>query len=154
VLTALEFCGRLNLPTRGHRDDGPLLEYADISHDGGVFRSVLKLMINCGDTVLQQHCQSGKKNAMYFSKTAQNELLDCVRQVIQEQIVAEVKQQPFGAKFGVMADEVTDCANTEQLGKKGGREAGILIKTTVKDAWEESRSKADDYNCYCMSLPY
>lgn len=81
VLTALEFCGRLNLPTRGHRDDGPLLEHSDISHDGGVFRSVLKLMINCGDTVLQHHCQSGKKNAMYFSKTPRNDLLDCVRQV-------------------------------------------------------------------------
>lgn len=53
-----------------------------------------------------------------------------------------------------MADEVTDCANTEQLCKKGGREAGILIKTTVKDAWEESNSKADEYNCYCTSLPY
>ena len=50
-----------------------------------------------------------------ISKTIQNELLNCVRKCILGCINKEINEEgtPY---FGVVADEVTDCANWEQLG--------------------------------------
>ena len=50
-----------------------------------------------------------------ISKTIQNELLNSVRKYILECINKEINEEgtPY---FGVVADEVTDCANWEQLG--------------------------------------
>ena len=50
-----------------------------------------------------------------ISKTIQNELLSCVRKYILECINIEINEEgtPY---FGVVADEVTDCADWEQLG--------------------------------------
>lgn len=49
---------------------------------------------------------------MYLSKTIQNELINlCGKNIIQT-IVSDVKKQEF---FSIMADEVRDCSNSEQL---------------------------------------
>ena len=50
-----------------------------------------------------------------ISKTIQNELLNSVRKYILECINKEINEEgtPY---FGVVADEVTDCANWKQLG--------------------------------------
>ena len=53
------------------------------------------------------------KNATYLSKTSQNDLLECMGQYIQSQIIADVKQSKY---YGIMADEVTDISGWEQLG--------------------------------------
>ena len=53
------------------------------------------------------------KNATYLSKTSQNDLLECMGQYIQSQIIADVKQSKY---YGIMADEVTDISSWEQLG--------------------------------------
>ena len=64
------------------------------------------------------------KKASYISKTTQNELLECIRQYVQDQIIAEIKAQSIGPKFSVHADAVTDISNKEQMG---------LILRYVKD---------------------
>ena len=53
---------------------------------------------------------------IYFKKTkTQNELLDCIKEYIQEQIIYEIKSQAIGAKFSIQADKVTDVSNRKQL---------------------------------------
>lgn len=42
--------------------------------------------------------------------------MDCVRDFIQGEIAKEVNQQDSGSYYGLVADEVTDSANWEQLG--------------------------------------
>lgn len=68
------------------------------------------------DEELRNHLETGQSNATYISKTTQNNLLDCIKVFIQEEIVKEVKQQGSGPYFGLIADEVTESANGEQLG--------------------------------------
>ena len=69
----------------------------------------VKVMIVCVNCL-----KNLKKNATLVSKTIQNELLSCVRKYILECINKEINEEgtPY---FGVVADEVTDCANWEQL---------------------------------------
>ena len=55
-------------------------------------------------------------NVGYISKTAQNDLLGCIRQYIQVAIIKEIKSQNAGPYFEIMADEVRDVSNWEQLG--------------------------------------
>ena len=56
------------------------------------------------------------RNATYTSKTMQNELLSCIKDYIQSQVVADINNQIRGPYYGISADEVTDCSNWEQLG--------------------------------------
>ena len=64
---------------------------------------------------LRKLFEKRKKNATFISKTIQNELLSCVQKNILECIVKEINEEetPY---FGVIADEVTDCAYWKQLG--------------------------------------
>ena len=73
------------------------------------------MCINARETVLKPHIDAYAKNAKYTSKTAQNELLHCVKEYIWEIIVQEIKQQPIDPFYGIQADEVSEC-NHEQLG--------------------------------------
>ncbi len=52
-----------------------------------------------------------KCNAQYASKRAQNDFKAC----IQDRIIQEIKAQQIGAKYGLIADEVRDEVNVEQL---------------------------------------
>ena len=56
-----------------------------------------------------------KKDVKLTLKTIQNELLSCLRKYTLECINKEINEggTPY---FGVLADEVTDCANWIQLG--------------------------------------
>ncbi|XP_078679498.1 52 kDa repressor of the inhibitor of the protein kinase-like [Branchiostoma floridae x Branchiostoma belcheri] len=112
VLKCLELCGRQGFALRGHRDDST----ADPFSNKGNFHALLQLRVDAGDVALKEHLDTCARNATYVSKTSQNQLLDCMKQFIQETIVHEIDSQEFGAHFGIMADEVTDVSNWEQLG--------------------------------------
>ena len=64
------------------------------------------------DEVLRHHLQSAPRNAMYTSKTIQNELINIIGSMIQSDILREIKQAKF---YTVIADEVSDVSNKEQL---------------------------------------
>ena len=106
----------------GHRDDGNPLQVGDHTnnddpeHNMGNFKALLKYGCESGDIDLQSHLESYKKNASYISKTAQNDLLDCIKDHIQYKIVNEIMSQEMGPFYGISADEVTDVSNWEQLG--------------------------------------
>ena len=63
--------GKQNLPLRGHRDDSQ--HYS--STNPGNFQALLNFRVDSGDTKLQHHFESAKKNATYRSKTVQNKLV-------------------------------------------------------------------------------
>ena len=111
IKRCLEYCGRRGIALRGHRDD----EDIEISHcdteknteNLGNFKELLKLACDLGDET---------KSASYTSKTLQNELLLCIKNYIQSEIIDQSKKQPHGPLFEIQADESTDIGNKEQLG--------------------------------------
>jgi hypothetical protein len=64
------------------------------------------------DHLLPEHLKSAPHNSQYTSKTIQNELFDIIGCVIREQLLNEITQAKL---FSVMADEVTDVSNKEQV---------------------------------------
>ena len=112
VLKCIEFCGRQGIALRGHRDDGTADE---LSNKGNLY-ALLQLRVDSGDLTLKSHLETCAKNASYISKNTQNDLLDCLKRYVQPQIVQEICSQPIGPHYSIMADEVADVSNWEQLG--------------------------------------
>ena len=111
VVDTLLLCGRQCFPLRGHRDDS---EYQNkVGVNPGNFLELLKFRIRSGDKSLGQHFENAKKNATYKSKTTQNELIDIIGQQIVRTIVDRIKGN--GKIYSVLADELQDCSNAEQL---------------------------------------
>ena len=109
ILKTVVFCGRQNIPLRGHRDDSKHLnECVNI----GNFQALLDFRVDAGDEILRRHFNIAPRNATYRSKTIQNELIESVGSWIRQEIVDEVKKAGF---FSILADETTDCSNKEQL---------------------------------------
>nr|XP_054760699.1 52 kDa repressor of the inhibitor of the protein kinase-like [Lytechinus pictus] len=114
IIRCLEYCGRQGIALRGHRDDGKPDETYDTQNLGN-FKTLINL-ISRTDHDLQEHLQTCLKNATYISKTTQNDLLQCMMDYIQGQILEEINAQGSGPFYGLVADEVTDVSNWEQLG--------------------------------------
>ena len=112
VIKCLELCGRQGLALRGHRD----AQTDDPMSNKGNFHSFLQFRVDSGDIALKEHLETCTRNATYISKTSQNQLLECIKRFIQETFVNEINNHPFGSHYGIMADEVTDVSNWEQLG--------------------------------------
>ena len=113
ILRVIEYLGRQGLALRGHRDDGNINDDEVINK--GNFKALLNVMCDT-DEPLRSHLETCKKNATYISKTTKNSLLDCIRDFFQGQIIEQVMSQDSGPFYGLVADEVTDSANWEQLG--------------------------------------
>ena len=64
------------------------------------------------DEVLRHHLQSAPRNALYTSKTIQNELVHHIGSKIRGDIIREIEQAKY---YTVIADEVSDVSNKEQL---------------------------------------
>ena len=108
VIRAIEYCGKEGIGLRGHRDDRSIFDNDDLNQ--GNFRELLKLMAEI-DNNLDIHLRTCARNATYISKTTQNELLSCIKDYIQSQIVADINNQVGGPYYGISADEVTDCSS-------------------------------------------
>ena len=147
ILRAIIFCGRHGLPLRGHRDDD-IPSGAEITNKG-VFAGLLYFAVQSGDTRLADHLGKAPRNATYVSKNAQNDLLDCIKEYIQDVIVQEISNQEIGPKFAIMADEVTDVSDWEQL--------GLLVRytrnnTLVERLLQFSKCKAIKGNDICETI--
>jgi hypothetical protein len=62
----------------------------DIKNQKGNFKALLEFCINNGDQILKEHFKSATKNTIYISKTMQNDLIDCCRNVISDKIIHKV----------------------------------------------------------------
>lgn len=78
----------------------------------GVFFELLRLRIDSGDKVLQNHLENGRKNATYTSPRIQNEIINLCGETIRDMIIADVKQ---ASAYSILADETADISGIEQL---------------------------------------
>ena len=107
-------CGKQGLAFRGHRDDKNLSVWSDIGDEHPNEGNFVELVWFRAETdpILAQHLVNSPQNARYTSKTIQNELVGVIGNSIRNDIVKEVKRAKF---YSVIADEVTDSANKEEL---------------------------------------
>ena len=63
--------------------------------------------------MLKNHLATAAGNIMYTSPDIQNQLISVLGDYVRNKIICRVKEAKF---FTVVADEVTDCSNKEQLG--------------------------------------
>ena len=113
IMKTIMLCGRQNIPLRGHRDSIIDLE-GDMTGSGnhGNFLALLNFRVEAGDAVLGEHISTAPRNATYTSNTVQNQIIDVLADQIMQQIVQKVKAAKW---YTVIADEVTDASNKEQL---------------------------------------
>lgn len=107
IFKTVFLCGQQGLALRGHRDDG-VLEEGNRSN----FNALLKFRIDSGDNFLQNHLQTCDSNATYISKETQNRMIDILGDQIRGRLLAEIRSATY---FAVLADEVTDASNMEQI---------------------------------------
>ena len=125
IVKTILLCGRNDLPLRGHRDDSqyhPTIGEFSKSSGVGNFIELLNFRVDAGDKILEDHLKNAPANATYISKETQNELIVCCGEVIEDELKSEMKQANY---FSVLADEATDCSNTEQM--------SIVIRFVDKD---------------------
>ena len=101
------FCGRQCIALRGHRDDSTAS-----SCNKGNFLALLDYSIKFGNVTLEKHLKEAGRNALYTSKTIQNQVIECIGEHIRDNIVGEVKEAKW---FSLLCDEVTDISIKEQL---------------------------------------
>ena len=113
IFKTIVFCGRQNIPMRGHRDSATDLE-RDIedTHNHGNFLALLDFRVEAGDTVLGEHLSTADRNAIYTSGNTQNQIIDVLADQVRYKIVGKVKAAIW---YTVISDEVTDVSNKEQL---------------------------------------
>ena len=114
IVDAIIVCGRQGIALRGHRDDSKDHPKPGEYSTGrtGNFLELLNFRVRGGDTVLKEHLTSCGGNAMYTSKTTQNNVLNSISEVITSKIVNKVKKAKF---FSILADEAFDSSCQEQM---------------------------------------
>ena len=111
IVDTVLLCGRQNIALRGHRDNHTDVE-ADPTANHGNFLAILDYAVKRGDKVLAEHLRTASGNATYTSSMIQNEIIGIIGDHIRDSILKNVKEAKW---FTVMADEVTDASNKEQL---------------------------------------
>ena len=107
LLKCVSFCGKQGLSFRGHRDDSTALDASKM----GNFIELVRFRAE-NDDVLCTYLETSPMNALYTSKTIQNETIDVNGSAIEDQIIDEIQAAKF---FTILADEVTSCSNLEQV---------------------------------------
>ena len=113
IIKTIVLCGRQNIALRGHRDNTLDIERdATGVHNHGNFTALLNFRIDSGDTVLKEHLSAAARNSTYTSNTIQNQIITVLAKQVTTNIVNKVKAARW---FTVIADEVADVSNREQL---------------------------------------
>ncbi|XP_029345879.1 LOW QUALITY PROTEIN: zinc finger MYM-type protein 1-like [Acyrthosiphon pisum] len=111
IIETIIFCGRQELPYRGHKDYGRLSLNEPENNDGN-FRALLRFRARSGDDILKSHILSSGAKQMYTSPLIQNEIITLIGSIIQNFIINRVKKSIF---FTVLADETSDVQGIEQF---------------------------------------
>ena len=110
LLRVIILCGKQELALRGHRDDRIDWQSDEKSNEDN-FIQLVRFRAET-NTILSRYLLKAPKNACYTSKTIQNELFSVVGNSILNYIISEVKSARY---YSIIADEVTDAANHEEL---------------------------------------
>ena len=135
LLKIVLLCGKQGLALRGHRDDTINWEDEEGSSNDGNFVQLVRFRAET-DPILANHLSKSPRNARYASKTIQNELVGVIGDSIRRDIVEEVKKARF---YSVIADEVTDAGNREELSIVLRYVLGSEIKEVFVDFVEVAR---------------
>ncbi|XP_026818934.1 52 kDa repressor of the inhibitor of the protein kinase-like [Rhopalosiphum maidis] len=113
IIKTLILHGQQNIPIRGHRDDGSLLNTnnSPVATEGN-FRSLLRFRIDSGDKVLENHLMTAKNNATYISKTSTNELINHCGNEVLFILLNRIHKAKY---YCVLFDETTDVSHISQL---------------------------------------
>ena len=118
IRETIEFCGRQNIPLRGHRNERLSFEADDpttvLERNPGNFLALLRFRAMAGDDQILEdfHVNGPGPRITYTSPEIQNDLIDCCGAYIRTAVLNEVKQAPF---FTVLADEAVDASSKEQM---------------------------------------
>jgi hypothetical protein len=109
-------CGKQGIALRGHRDDGRLIKQSETSQkdpisNEGNFRAILRYRAEVDDE-LRQHLTFSAQNAIYTSKTFQNEIIDIYHNLTIKYIVKNINESQG---FSILADGTTDIAGIDQF---------------------------------------
>ena len=127
--------GKQGLAFHGHRDDQiEWQEHSDHENHGN-FVELVRFRAET-DEILFKHLENAPKNAQYTSKTIQNQLIDVINKYIQSDILHEIKEAKY---YSVLADEVVDVANKEQLSISFRYVFNGLVKEVFLDFIEVER---------------
>lgn len=92
-----------NISQRGHLE-------TDTSQNKGNVLEIMELISKHNPLIAKKMKAAG--NAKYTSNTIQNEVMECLSEMVREDIIREVKESEY---FSVIADETKDLKKTEQL---------------------------------------
>ena len=112
IIETIIFCGRQGIALRGHRDDWKHIKEVSHANNPGNFIALLRFRAASGDQVLTDHLASAGANALYISKTIQNEIISICGTIVRSTILARVHAAEL---YSLLADEATDVSNKEQL---------------------------------------
>jgi hypothetical protein len=113
IIETLILCGKQNIPLKGHRNDGELLNSnPQILKNDGNFREILKYRVQSRDMILKKHLESSSSSATYISKETQNKLLHFIGDEFKSLIVDQIKKVGI---YAIIFVETTDMSHTEQL---------------------------------------
>ena len=113
IIETIALCGSQNISLHGHQDSSSDIEGEQAAgNNHGNFWALLNFRISAGGTILSDHLNSAAKNATYTSPDIQNQLINILGDQICGMILRKVRNSPG---FALIADEVTDCSNKEQL---------------------------------------
>ena len=112
LIELILFLGKRGCPLRGHSDYGEL-QFSNLSiKNEGLFRDLIKLLVNSGNSKLKKHFNSAPKNATYISSNFQNQILKIIGDVMQKNIKNEIVENKF---YAIPVDETQDISKKEQL---------------------------------------
>lgn len=112
IVKTIIFCGKQNIPLRGHRDDGQLLTGSLPSQNEGNFRALLRFRVEAGDKPLENHLKNASSRSTYISKSTQNALIECCRLEVLERILKQVQEAGF---YSILFDEASDVSGKSQI---------------------------------------
>ncbi|XP_028516933.1 uncharacterized protein LOC114575707 [Exaiptasia diaphana] len=104
ILDVVILLAKRGIPFRGRWDKSA-------KRDNGNFEYFIHWLAKY-DNNLSDHLSSAAKNARYLSPQVQNEMIDCLGEVICSTLVSKVNKSKF---ISIMADETTDVSTIEQL---------------------------------------
>ena len=106
---AVLVCGRQNLSLRGHRDDRT---FDACLGNKGNFLALVDFSVRSGNKTLGHHLETAARNAVYTSKTTQNDLIECIGDHIRDTLLTDVKKARW---YSILCDEVVDSGNKQQV---------------------------------------
>ena len=111
TIRTTEFCGRQEIPLRGHRDANAF-SLNETDCNDGVFKAALRLRVEAADKQISDLFLKASHNASYLSWKVQNQIIYLIGDATQKQILSDISRCKY---FSILADKTTDVSQTEQL---------------------------------------